>query len=126
MPEPSSVDAGRGRRSRLPLAPGPLLGFIVAVLAVIGITYFTDKALEARETGARDVTHTMQVIEHAQQLLTTMANAETGQRGFLLTNDDRYLDPYTQARTAVDGQLRDLTNLTADNPEQRARLQELE
>jgi CheY-like chemotaxis protein/CHASE3 domain sensor protein len=126
MSEPSSADAGRGRRSSLPLPPGALLGFVIAILAVIVIAYVTNQALESRETTARNVTHTMQVIERAQQLLMTVANAETGQRGFLLTNDDRYLEPYTQAQAAVQGQLRDLSDLTSDNPEQRARMQELD
>ena len=122
----STADSGRARRSRLPLPPAPLIGFIVAVLAVLVIAYFTDRSLADRETTAERVTHTMQVLERAQQLLTTLANAETGQRGFLLTNEERYLAPYTQARAGIQSQLQDLYSLTSDNAEQRARLQELE
>ncbi len=125
MPEYSSTDAELGRRSILPLPPGPFAGFVVAVLAVLLIAYFTDNALEARQSAAQSVTHTMQVLERAQQLLTTVADAETGQRGFLLTNEDRYLEPYTKAGAELQGQLQDLSSLTADNPEQRARLDEL-
>ena len=125
MPEPSSTDAGLSRRSILPLPPGPFAGFLTAVLAVLLIAYYTDNALEARQQAAQSVTHTMQVLERAQQLLTTIADAETGQRGFLLTNEDRYLEPYTEAQTQVEGELRDLTALTADNPDQRVRLDEL-
>ena len=125
MPEPSATDTGLGRRSILPLPPGPFTGFVVAVLAVFIIAYYTDNALEARQAAAESVTHTMQVLERAQQLLTTLSDAETGQRGFLLTNEDRYLEPYTKAKGDVQGQLQDLTTLTADNPEQRARLDEL-
>ncbi|MEJ1963238.1 MAG: response regulator [Gammaproteobacteria bacterium] len=126
MPATLSADPDRGRRSRLPLPLGPLIGFAVAVLAVLVIAYFTDRSLTDRQTTAENVTHTMQVLERAQQLLTTLANAETGQRGFLLTNEDRYLAPYTAARSDAQSQLQDLYGLTADNAEQRARLQELE
>src|SRR6185369_15729270 len=126
MPETFSPDTGLGRRTTLPLPPGPLAGFVIAVLAVLLIAFFTDNALEARQQAAESVTHTMQVLERAQQLLTTMADAETGQRGFVLTNEDRYLEPYTKARTNVQGLYQDLVSLTADNPEQRARLDELD
>jgi signal transduction histidine kinase/CheY-like chemotaxis protein/CHASE3 domain sensor protein len=126
MPETLAPDAGPGRRSVLPLPPGPLTGFVVAVLAVLLIAYFTDQALEARQNAAQSVTHTMQVLERAQQLLTTLGDAETGQRGFVLTNEDRYLEPYNRAREALQAQMRDLRDLTADNPEQGARLDELD
>jgi signal transduction histidine kinase/DNA-binding response OmpR family regulator len=108
------------------LPPGPLVGFAVAVLAVLGIAYFTDRSLAEREATAVSVTHTMEVLESAQQLLTSLMNAETGQRGFLLTNEDRYLAPYSEARIALGERIRDLKSLTADNAEQRARLEELE
>jgi signal transduction histidine kinase/DNA-binding response OmpR family regulator/CHASE3 domain sensor protein len=107
------------------LPPGPFAGFVTAVLAVLLIAYFTDNALEARQAAAESVTHTMQVLERAQQILTTIADAETGQRGFLLTNEERYLEPYTKARGILESQLQELRDLTADNPEQRARLDEL-
>ena len=125
MPESAAPDAGFGRRSILPLPPGPLVGFVVAVLAVLLIAYFTDQALEARQAAGQDVTHTMQVLERAQQLLTTVADAETGQRGFVLTNEDKYLEPYTKARESLQVQMQELRDLTADNAEQRGRLDEL-
>jgi signal transduction histidine kinase len=125
MSELSSPDTGYGRRSLLPLPAGPFTGFVVAVLAVLLIAYFTDRALEARQDAAESVTHSMQVLDRAQQLLTLVTDAETGQRGFALTSDDRYLEPYTNARDNVPVQLQSLRNLTADNAEQRGRLDEL-
>ncbi|HVZ36428.1 MAG TPA: CHASE3 domain-containing protein, partial [Polyangiaceae bacterium] len=125
MSELSSPDTGFGRRSILPLPTGPFAGFVVAVLAVLLIAYFTDLALKARQDAAESVTHTMQVLERAQQLLTLLSDAETGQRGFVLTNEDRYLEPYNNARDTVPTQLQNLRNLTADNAQQRGRLDEL-
>ena len=40
--------------------------------------------------------HTHQVLEKIESLLSEMKDAETGQRGYLLTGKDRYLAPYTQ------------------------------
>jgi signal transduction histidine kinase/DNA-binding response OmpR family regulator/CHASE3 domain sensor protein len=126
MPETFAPDTGLGRRSILPLPPGPFAGFLTAVLAVLLIAYFTDRALEARQQAAMSVTHTMQVLESAQQVLAAVGDAETGQRGFVLTNEDLYLEPYTRARASLPGQMRQLRDLTADNPQQRVRLDELE
>jgi signal transduction histidine kinase/DNA-binding response OmpR family regulator/CHASE3 domain sensor protein len=49
-----------------------------------------------------------------------MKDAETGQRGFLLTYNERYLEPYNAALSAVNGQLDELTQLTRDNPRQQS------
>ena len=54
-----------------------------------------------------------------------MQDAETGQRGYIVTGEDRYLDPYRSATAAIDGKLRDLKELTADNPAQQRRLETL-
>ena len=40
---------------------------------------------------------TEDLLEAMEQLLRTLLDAETGQRGFLLTGDEHYLEPYTQA-----------------------------
>jgi signal transduction histidine kinase/DNA-binding response OmpR family regulator/CHASE3 domain sensor protein len=126
MSETLATDAAAGRRSILPLPTGPFTGFVVAIVAVLLIAYFTNSALEAQQQAAQNVTHTMQVLERAQQMLTTLSDAETGQRGFLLTGEERYLEPYTKAKADVRGQLQELRNLTAENAEQRGRLEELD
>lgn len=41
------------------------------------------------------------IVIGTSALLSSLANAETGQRGFLLTGDDRYLGPYRQARAEI-------------------------
>ena len=125
MPETFAPDTGLGRRSILPLPPGPFTGFLTAVLAVVLIAYFTDNALEARQAPReRDSHHagagTRPTGAHG------VGDAETGQRGFVLTNEDRYLEPYTRARESLPAQTRQLRDLTADNPEQRVRLDELD
>jgi signal transduction histidine kinase/CheY-like chemotaxis protein/CHASE3 domain sensor protein len=126
MPESASIDAANARRSILPLPPGPFAGFVVAVFAVLLIAYFTDRALAERQAAAQSVTHTMQVLERAQQLLATIADAETGQRGFMITKEDAYLAPYNKAQGTVQAQLQELASVIGDNPEQRLRMQELE
>ncbi len=67
------------------------------------------------------VAHTYQVMNSAESVLSLMKDAETGERGFLLTGEPAYLAPYDAALAALPRGLQELKNLTADNPRQQAR-----
>jgi PAS domain S-box-containing protein len=66
----------------------------------------------------RLVEHTHVVINELETLLSTLKDAETGQRGYLLAEDESYLEPYSAALTRLHGSLDRLSSLTADNPDQ--------
>jgi CHASE3 domain sensor protein len=72
------------------------------------------------------VTHTLEVDRAVQNLLNSLVDAETGQRGFLLTQRAVYLEPYTAGRARIVQQLAELRTMTADNPAQQERLREVE
>ncbi len=72
------------------------------------------------------VEHTHLVIENLEKLISTMKDAETGQRGYLITGEERYLDPYTAAVGQADQILKDVRELTVDNPDQQKRLDTME
>ena len=63
-----------------------------------------------------------QVLVALDELFSTTQDAETGQRGFLLTGNDRYLEPYESAVEAVTTRLDAVVSLTHDNPVQQANL----
>lgn len=74
------------------------------------------------------VTHTYEVILHLDSTLALLIDAETGQRGFVVTGRESYLEPYEPARTGIGPKLAELRKLTTDNPVQQAnflRLREL-
>lgn len=81
--------------------------------------------LQNLREGNRSVTHSHDVIVALDKLLSNAQDAETGQRGFLLTNDDRYLSPYNEAVRAIPAKLDEIAELTSDNPAQQARVAEL-
>ncbi|MBN9073109.1 MAG: response regulator [Rhizobiales bacterium] len=81
--------------------------------------------LQNLREGNRSVTHSHDVIVALDKLLSNAQDAETGQRGFLLTNDDRYLGPYNEAVRAIPAKLDEIAELTSDNPAQQARVAEL-
>ena len=58
------------------------------------------------------------------ELTSVLKDAETGQRGYLLTGDDTYLEPYRLADASIDNVIKQLRDLTADNPAQAHRLEQ--
>ena len=69
--------------------------------------------------------HTHEVLEKIESLLSEMKDAETGQRGYLLTGNDWYLEPYNTAVQAIPGHFEELPKLTSDNPQQQSRIETL-
>ncbi|MFL9876967.1 response regulator [Herbaspirillum rhizosphaerae] len=112
----------RGPISGPPLPPGPLVGFAVAILAVILIAVFSFRSLQTRESTAALVSHTIEVREQLQLVVSALKDAETGQRGYLLTYTESYLTPYVNARASLPGELAKLRKLVSDSPEQLQRL----
>jgi CheY-like chemotaxis protein/CHASE3 domain sensor protein len=109
-----------------PLPPSVFAGFAAAVVAVIlmaGVSY----QAQQRSTAAADaVTQGVERIVQVQNVLSSTKDAETGQRGFLLTGDEAYLEPFISGKAAIDGELSRIRVLTADSPEQRQRLDRLQ
>src|ERR1700722_10657837 len=97
-----------GRVSRaLALAIAFLMLVALVVIAEIG------------QNGQRQINRIISLSQQRQvllaELLTELSDAEAGQRGFLLTNDDKYLQPYQAARERIEPTLDQLANLFRDN-----------
>ena len=71
------------------------------------------------------VIHTYEMINLSNDVLSGVKNAETGQRGFLLTAEDQYLDDYNRGLKSTFGLIDTLILRTADNATQQTRLQKL-
>ena len=61
----------------------------------------------------------------ANRLERLVVDLETGQRGFVITGQDRFLQPWREAQVALPAQASNLEQLVADNPEQQARAQRI-
>jgi len=68
------------------------------------------------------VEHTHQVLGSLELLLAAATDSETAERGYVITGDEEYLEPYRQAAAVIDSQMRHLRELTADNRGQQQRL----
>jgi methyl-accepting chemotaxis protein len=99
-----------------------LAGYGLALLVVGAVGVVAYRATNELMDSADWVTHTHKVKESLAQLLLTMTDAETAQHGYLVTGEERFLEPYRQAIEVVDHYVEGLRELTVDNPNQQRRL----
>lgn len=103
-----------------------ILGFVVAiVLFVVNATVSYRNIVQLADND-RWVAHTYQVLGELEGLISTMKDVETNQRGFLLTELPRYLEPYRSAIEGTRARMAALRALTADNPAQQETLVQLD
>src|SRR5262245_40323645 len=92
------------------------------LVALVGGTIYSMVALSGAN---RWVRHTDEVRFKIAQLKSTLLDAETGLRGYLLTGSTPFLAPYDSARSSWHRQLEELSAVTGDNEVQQARLRTL-
>ncbi|MGX6600859.1 methyl-accepting chemotaxis protein [Micromonosporaceae bacterium Da 78-11] len=90
---------------------------------VIGALSFT--SVGSLRDSSQMVDHTYQVLEKITAVESSPKDAETGQRGFLITGKQDYLAPYEQAQQDLVTEQQALRELTADNATQQQRLDTL-
>ena len=93
---------------------------------MIALGFLESRSRVALRESAGWVSHTLQVERELSLARTLLTDAETGQRGYLLTLDESYLEPNEQATAALPAVLARLRELTADDPQQQQRLAELD
>jgi CHASE3 domain sensor protein len=101
-------------------------GFALAFLMLAGIGIVAYRGINSLANTSRLVTHTHEVLEHIANVLSLVQDAETGQRGYIITGDEAFLDPYQTGTASVRSVVKELRQLTADNPNQQKRIDEAE
>jgi PAS domain S-box-containing protein len=97
------------------------LGLLIIV--VVGVGSFVGIRQVAESN--RMVAHTHEVLASLERTLSLLKDAETGERGFVLTGEERYLGPYNAAVTEIGKETESLTSLTKDNPAQQQSIRQL-
>jgi len=105
-------------RWRRVLAIGPAI-----VVLLLGAATF-DGVRRAQLSRAW-VSHTREVIDRSQAMFSAMQDAETGERGYVITGDAAYLEPYESGMATLRTDTTILRRLTRDNAAQQARLDSL-
>lgn len=105
----------RGMDARLAVAIVVTFG---ALLMLVSMTWMNASRLIQE---ARWVDHSKDVLAELEGLHAAIIEGETGQRGYLITGDESYLEPYRRAVSELPERLRRITAMTADNPAQHER-----
>ena len=104
------------------------IGFVaLAALAALFSAVVANgvQAAEERRAAERAYVHTLDVLLSTSELEAAVNAAVRGERGYLLTDDPRFLRPYTASRDAIPDLTARLARLTRDNPHQSAHIAQL-
>ncbi|MES2918988.1 MAG: methyl-accepting chemotaxis protein [Pseudomonadota bacterium] len=105
--------------SRLGLAFGGVIT-VFALVAVVVLVAFGRMA-EAERWNV----HTYHVLSEGEGMLIDMINIQTGARGFVISGQEDYLEPYKAGKEAFERSFAEARRLTADNPAQQQRLEKM-
>lgn len=97
---------------------GYISAFFLMLLSFLLTMYANNQLVKNSEK----VEHTNKVISNLEAMLSKVKDAETGFRGFVISNNINFLDPYFGSRRAADSIYRETVTLTSDNKEQLNRL----
>ncbi|MCW9035599.1 MAG: CHASE3 domain-containing protein [Rhodospirillales bacterium] len=95
----------------------------LALLSVLAITFYMNREADRSQEW---VSHSQQVQKALAEVLSLLQDTETGQRGYLLTNDIKYLEPFNTAVKKVEFKLPILKNMIGDNQSHQEKMVNLE
>jgi methyl-accepting chemotaxis protein len=98
------------------------IGFAVPLVALVAVGVIAHRNTSALLETADWVKHTYQLRREIRDVELQAAHMETGGRGYLLTGDEAYLEPFRSAAAAVESDLKQVADLVVDNPAQQKRL----
>jgi signal transduction histidine kinase/DNA-binding response OmpR family regulator/CHASE3 domain sensor protein len=102
-----------------------LIGFGLSLLLLIVSSVASFFSIRNLLQSAYWVDHTNVVILRLESTLSKMKDAETGQRGYLLTGDEDFLEPYRGAADSIQASIKSIKALTGDNSDQQEEIERL-
>jgi hypothetical protein len=101
-------------------------GMIVPILLLCALGVIVRQSQDALVASSAWVSHTLEVEANLSRLQSCITDAESAQRGFLLTKRDNFLGPFAAAVAQLPGIQDQLVKLTKDNASQVERLRQLD
>jgi signal transduction histidine kinase len=102
----------------------PILLLLAGMIVFVNAWWAVQAVRTVAENGYK-LAHSWQVVHQVERVLASAVDAETGERGFLISGQDSYVEPYAAARRDLPSELDHLQSLTSDNPSQQARIADL-
>lgn len=100
--------------------------FLLVIVVAFATSTLTWRNLSTLEQNNQWTDHTHKVIAQATAIGAAMVDAETGIRGYLISGADNFLEPYRNSGKAFRSALDEAKRLTADNPSQQKRLEQID
>ena len=102
-----------------------LLGFLAPMLLLAVVSVLRYQSLSRVAAFNRLTTHSHEVLTEAEALLRAAVDAETGVRGFVITGEQPFLEPYDAGLAAFDRNAATLRRLVSDDPAQLDRVEQM-
>lgn len=102
-----------------------LVGFAAVVLVSVILSTIVFVNFSGYTTAIGWDVHTYKVLSDIDNIVASMVNMETGQRGFSITGDEKFLEPYNKGKIDFDKYFNDAKQLTSDNPAQQENLNKI-
>lgn len=99
--------------------------FVVAIFILLFLSSISYKHNRDLDESSKLIMHTYEINIQLERLISAIKDAETGQRGYFITQNSRFLTPYLFSRDKVNTSFITLKKLTADNPKQQENLRNL-
>lgn len=121
---------GETRPISMPPTPSPFLrrlslGFSLAAIAICLVGAGAFLSVRVLIWANQREIHTYRVIGTTELIHRLLRDAQSGERGYILSGQERYLEPYNMARKALPKNLELLDYLTQDNPPEQKRINRL-
>lgn len=101
-------------------------GFGIVFLVVLISTITSEITTKIVENSSRKVAESYQIKENLVELEKTLVNAETGQRGFIYSGKEVFLEPYNKAVSTIDSKTENMAKAVSNNDRQLQNFQELQ
>lgn len=105
--------------------PKLIAGFVIVMIAIIANVFVSSANMDKVVSNRKWVSHSHEVQTELEATASAFQDATIGERGYVITGQDVFLEPYKTALSEIDQRLANLRRLTADNIRQRHHIDEL-
>ncbi len=93
-----------------------VIGFGLPILALMALAFLSTNLDKAKQDATTWIARTQKVQADLNHVLSLLQDMKTGQRGHILTDDIKYLEPFDFASKRLDSHILDLRILTSNHP----------
>ena len=101
------------------------IAFLFALIILIALGIYSYRSAKTMNSALSWEKHTQEALLKLDDVLSLAIDVETGGRGYIITGNEEFLEPYDQASQNIKRNLQELENLVSDNPAQKAELKNL-